>query len=351
MVRKHISFAFAAALAPCPAVEAELEVGRKAPKLVAEFVKGTAQDPTAADGNVYVVEYWAPWCAPCRASIPHLAELASRLGPRGVRVIGVTNEDKETVQGFELLEQMTYHVALATDSYDVWTEKLEGIPHAFVVDQTGTVAWSDHPMNPKLERVLGLVLDRKYDIAKEKARADRIAALEAELEEAWSEEEPDVERVLRCLDALIELEPVNSDRYMAKISFANDFDRPDIAHAARVAAGEAFKDNAQALNGLSWDALTNNGIDADAIAIGLKMAQRAAELVAAMQDPSLEMKASIFDTLARAWYCVGRLDLAIEWQQKSVDVGCEPLTQDLQRSLTHYQKLAILGKQGSAKGS
>src|SRR5262249_18297967 len=55
-----------------------LGVGDPAPKLnVKSFVKGEPIATLELD-KLYVVEFWATWCGPCRVSIPHLTELQKK---------------------------------------------------------------------------------------------------------------------------------------------------------------------------------------------------------------------------------------------------------------------------------
>jgi len=130
------------------------------------WVKG---DPvTIAPGTVYVVEFWATWCPPCRDSIPHLTELQARYGDRVV-FVGVSNEDAATVRPFVagLGNQMAYTVAVdpagkVVDGY-MRAFGQSGIPTAFVVDAEGRVAWVGHPMGD-LEAVLDRVLAGTYTI-------------------------------------------------------------------------------------------------------------------------------------------------------------------------------------------
>jgi len=66
----------------------ELNVGDPAPKLaVKEFVKG---EPIAGldKGKLYVVEFWATWCGPCRQTIPHLTELQKKYP--AITFLGIT---------------------------------------------------------------------------------------------------------------------------------------------------------------------------------------------------------------------------------------------------------------------
>ena len=55
------------------------------------FVKGEPVEFTP--GKVYVVEFWATWCPPCKDSIPHLTELSKKYEDQGVVIIGITNEN------------------------------------------------------------------------------------------------------------------------------------------------------------------------------------------------------------------------------------------------------------------
>lgn len=143
---------------------------------ISEWVKGDAVDLEGAKGKrVVVVEFWATWCGPCRVSIPHLTELQKKYASRGVTIVGVSDETSATVKSFVsgLGEKMDYTVAVDRDrrtseafmgAYDV-----NGIPHAFVVDKEGRIAWHGHPMYG-LERVLEQLASNTFDLAAERKR-------------------------------------------------------------------------------------------------------------------------------------------------------------------------------------
>ena len=121
---------------------------------VAHWVKG---EPVDVSSGVHVVEFWATWCPPCRTSIPHLTEVQEKYGDRGVKIIGVSNEDLGTVEPFveKMGDKMAYTVVIdggAVSSDYMEKYNINSIPHAFVV-KDGAVVWHGHPMD-KLEAAI-----------------------------------------------------------------------------------------------------------------------------------------------------------------------------------------------------
>ena len=109
------------------------------------YIKGDAV--TLEGGKVYVVEFWATWCPPCRTSIPHLTDIQKQFKDKGVTVIGVSGEKADVVKPFveKMGEKMNYTIAVDTkgkvgNGY-MTAFKQNGIPTAFVVDGKGNVAW------------------------------------------------------------------------------------------------------------------------------------------------------------------------------------------------------------------
>jgi len=148
--------------------QAQLQVGSKAPALqVSRWVKGGGLSAFEA-GKVYVVEFWATWCPPCRESIPHITEMAHAYKGR-VTFVGVSvweREPEETVDAFvrEMGDRMDYLVARDTAANRMaksWLEAAgqDGIPSAFIVDGAGNIAWIGHPMD-SMEKALDDVLSK-----------------------------------------------------------------------------------------------------------------------------------------------------------------------------------------------
>jgi thiol-disulfide isomerase/thioredoxin len=137
--------------------EGKIDPTAAPPLHIAEWVKG--EEVTLEKGKIYVVEFWATWCPPCRVTIPHLSKLQEKYQDKDVVIVGISPEDAETVKPFveKMGDRMSYRVAIdkntATHKAYNKVAPIPGIPHAYIVDKESRVVWSGHPMG-ELETVL-----------------------------------------------------------------------------------------------------------------------------------------------------------------------------------------------------
>ncbi|MBN8459909.1 MAG: redoxin family protein [Verrucomicrobia bacterium] len=195
------SFLAAIALAAFPAAAAPaLKVGDPAPAIkVGKWFKGQPVekfDPS----QVYVVEFWATWCGPCKKNIPHLTELAKKYEGKA-RILGISIFEPEKTDHQKRLDLVGKFVTAMGDKMDYivaaddndgfmaknWMEAAgeQGIPTAFIVGKDGRIAWIGYPwqgMDENLAAAVAGTLDMeamKADAAKRQREKDEKAAVSA----------------------------------------------------------------------------------------------------------------------------------------------------------------------------
>ena len=102
-------------------------------------------DATSLRGKIVVLEFWATWCGPCVAAIPHLNELAEKFKNKPVQFIAITAEDRATVERFLAKRPIKAWIALDTNNAMNKAYGVTGIPHTVVLDKTGKIAAITYP--------------------------------------------------------------------------------------------------------------------------------------------------------------------------------------------------------------
>lgn len=107
--------------------------------------EGTKVTWDALKGKVVVLEFWATWCGPCVAAIPHLNELADRFKDKPVQFVAITDEDEKIITSFLKKKPIHAWVGLDTNKSMFKDYGISGIPHTIVVDRKGKIVAITHP--------------------------------------------------------------------------------------------------------------------------------------------------------------------------------------------------------------
>lgn len=167
-----------------------LKIGDQAPPFQVEGWLKNKPDTPLEKGKVHVVEFWATWCQPCLAGVPHLNKISTKYKDKGLVVYGISVMERKGV-GMDSLERfmkgaigssMQYSVAVdgATNFMKTnWIDAVgqRGIPFTIVVDRSGYVAWQGHPNG--LDKVLPAVLEGNWDLVEKRKQFDDQARLQA----------------------------------------------------------------------------------------------------------------------------------------------------------------------------
>jgi len=91
-------------------------------------------------GKVVLLDFWATWCVPCRAEIPHFIELQQKYGDRGLQIIGVSMDDgPEPVRDFYQQFHMNYPVVMGNAKTGELYGGVLGLPIAFIIGKDGLI--------------------------------------------------------------------------------------------------------------------------------------------------------------------------------------------------------------------
>ncbi len=372
------------------------ELGDPAAELkISDWVKGEAVTLASDPKNIYVVEFWATWCPPCRTSIPHLTEMQQRFKDKNVTIIGVTDEKAGVVNPFvkNMGAKMDYRVAIDEDGETgkgyMQAYGINGIPHAFIVREK-KVIWHGHPM-AGLDKTLEEVIAGKYDVAKAKAQMRAETLMESFREAVAEGDDAKADSIAKEIQAAIKdntlpagsFDPVAEKKMIRSMALKNQFRnavfqgkekeadelgkklleadpsadlkalradalvRKDLMTYFGAVTGQRtdkvdhkklgeqiagkLKGQPELGNNVAWSILTDENVQERDVPLATQIAKQAVE-------DSDWKSAHIIDTYARALFDSNKKEEAVKAQEKAIGVAAGEDKEALERTLKAYKE-------------
>jgi thiol-disulfide isomerase/thioredoxin/tetratricopeptide (TPR) repeat protein len=286
-------------------------------------------------GQVYVVEFSATWCSPCRKAIPHLTELAKQYAGR-VNFISVYMEDNNTADFTDLsyIKKVQYFIEamgskigfnVAVDVPQQTSKKawgINGIPAAFVINELGKVAWVGHPMD--IDQVLLEKTTGKFDPVN---AMQKQAAFKSRLDRVLKS------KTLSGVDSLIKENPEKNWLYTVKFNMlVENADQEKTYTLVRYLLDSDIKN-------FEWLALTAGFKKIPAESrnhqIELQVLDRAIE-----ESETRQLAAYPMYSKSETYATLGDLTKAIEWSKRAIEYSKLPWEASIDWSTSENQLYA-----------
>ena len=125
-----------------PAMGADLVVGGPAPEVEAKLLDSPVRVQLSANhGKVTLINFWATWCAPCKAEMPAIQSFYDKHKAEGLEVLAISMDDaRDLAEVRKVAQAYSFPIAMKSDANFKGLGRIWRMPSTFVVDKHGVLA-------------------------------------------------------------------------------------------------------------------------------------------------------------------------------------------------------------------
>ena len=149
--------------------QTNIKVNEKAPKInITHWIENVPERKDLSEKYI-VLEFWATWCGPCIAAVPHLNEIQNEFNQKDLYYISITDEPVELVQ--RILKRIPFNSMVVTDStketqvnFGDGVKGLTAYPLTILINKQGMIKWIGEPKDLNNELMKKFLSDQDLKI-------------------------------------------------------------------------------------------------------------------------------------------------------------------------------------------
>lgn len=127
-------------------------IGQAAPDFTLTDLNGATVSLQSLRGKAVLINFWASWCGPCRAEMPHLEKLHREYKNRDVIILGIDDEEADVAQAYLKRYGYTFNSLIDAQKQASRLYRISAIPQSFFITKDGKIA--AHVLGTRLESAL-----------------------------------------------------------------------------------------------------------------------------------------------------------------------------------------------------
>lgn len=143
---------------------------------------GASTDWNKLKGKFVVIDFWATWCSPCVAAIPHLNEMAREFADQPVVFISVTDDEETRLNEFLKSTPMKTWIGLDSARTNWAAFDLHSIPTTIIVSPEGKLLATTRPDELTTQKLRDLLRGQDVAFAPPETRDSNLAWDQDEIE-------------------------------------------------------------------------------------------------------------------------------------------------------------------------
>lgn len=200
-----LTLGIVSAVSAHPAQTRQLAIGDTPPPL---YLEKLLQAPTDAKvdwnslkGKVIVLDFWATWCTPCVAAIPHMNQLAKDLNDQPVVFISVTDDPVDRIEAFLKTTPMKSWIGIDTNRQNWARFSVPSISHTIIIGPDSRVKAITRPENVSAQAVRDVLAGKAIALPAKKS---------GEIDLEWDQNQIDWKDGIKPLFNII-IKPVSTE--------------------------------------------------------------------------------------------------------------------------------------------